>query len=353
MKNIERLRHLPGSLSATITVDDELYSYFGGTAYLGIPQNTAFLQHYVRGLSLFGLNNGTSRNNNIQLNIYNEAEDYAADYFKAEGALISSSGYLAAQTAVHYAAQLGQVAYAPATHPALWLDGNPGVDGNFIAWRERISAKIQQGDARDWVLISNSMNNLFPEIYDFSFLSHLSSEKRITLLIDDSHGIGVLNNGMGAQRVIPGVDVIYVASMAKGPGVDAGLILGSSAHISALKQMPQFPGASPPNAAGLYAFMHGSAIYQEEHDQLRDLQYHMMHQLVVQDYFEYIPEFPVFLHRDKGLADRLMEQGILISAFPYPDNDGPPLNRVVVSSWHTQFQLDSLIRSLSAVLKAS
>ncbi|TDO19218.1 aminotransferase class I/II-fold pyridoxal phosphate-dependent enzyme [Pedobacter duraquae] len=352
MKNIEQLSHLPGALSATITVGNATYLYFGGTAYLGIPQNVAFLQHYVRGLSLFGLNNGTSRNNNVQLNIYNEAEDYAAGYFKAEAALITSSGYLAAQMAAQYAATLGQIAYAPATHPALWLDGNPGIEGSFTAWGERISTEINQSDVQDWVLISNSINNLFPEVYDFGFLSRLKPGKRVTLLIDDSHGIGILNNGIGAQRVISGVDVIYVASMAKGPGVDAGLILGSSAHISALKQTPQFPGASPPTAAGLYAFMQGSAIYREEHDQLCDLQYHMMNQGLVQDNFEYIPEFPVFLHRDSGLADRLLQQRILISAFPYPDSNGPRINRIVLSSWHTQFQLDTLIQVLAKAIRA-
>jgi len=352
MKNIDGLSQLPGGLSARLDLNGKDYLYFGGTAYLGIPQNDQFLQHYIEGLRRFGLNNGTSRNNNVQLGIYNEAEQYAAGYYAAEAALIMSSGYLAAQLAVHYASSLGRISYAPATHPALWLNGDPGITGTFSTWSETILKEINDSREVNWVLISNSMNNLFPEIYDFSFLSRLKPGKHVVVLLDDSHGIGILNHGSGAERTIPGADVLHVASMAKGPGVDAGIILGSEKHISSLKQMPQFPGASPPAAAGLYAFMKAKSIYQEAWEQLQTLQAYLMQQQIVQDHFEYIPEFPAFLDRKEGLADRLLAHQVLISAFPYPDSRGPRINRIVLSSWHTRSQLDKLLNLLPGVIKA-
>ncbi|RZM21936.1 MAG: aminotransferase class I/II, partial [Pedobacter sp.] len=190
MRNIDPLNHLQGSLSGVIHAGETDYLYFGGTAYLGIPQNQAFLNYYIEGLSKFGVNNGTSRNNNVQLGIYDDAEAYAADYFGSEAALITSSGYLAAQLVVQYVSKLGQVVYAPGTHPALWLAGDPGVEGTFSDWAKSVVTKINNSEERRWVLISNAMNNLFPEVYDLGFLAGISHEKEILMVIDDSHGIG-------------------------------------------------------------------------------------------------------------------------------------------------------------------
>ncbi|RYG20428.1 MAG: aminotransferase class I/II, partial [Chitinophagaceae bacterium] len=107
--------HLLSPISRKISVDNESYLYFGGTAYLGIPQHEGFQKLYLQGLGLFGLNNGTSRSNNVQLPIYDEAEQFAATYFGSESCLITSSGYLAAQLTIKHLFSVGEVRYAPAT----------------------------------------------------------------------------------------------------------------------------------------------------------------------------------------------------------------------------------------------
>lgn len=90
-----------------IAVDGKSYLYFGGTAYLGMPTNPDFIKLYVEGIGKFGLNNGTSRTNNIQLGIYDEAEKASAARYGAAAALITSSGYLAAQLTVKALANAG------------------------------------------------------------------------------------------------------------------------------------------------------------------------------------------------------------------------------------------------------
>src|SRR5690606_27332331 len=98
-----------------------------------------------------------------------------------------------------------------------------------------------------------SLNNLFPERYDFSFLKHIHPDKDVTIIVDDSHGIGLLDHGRGILNLIAApenVQVIVVASMAKALGVDAGLILGPQEAITQLKKSNVFMGASPPAAAG-------------------------------------------------------------------------------------------------------
>lgn len=340
---------LKGALAPTIDANGKSYLYFGGTAYLGIPQNEEFLSYYLEGIKQFGLNNGTSRNNNIQLGIYDQAEQHAARRFGAEAALISSSGYLAAQLTVKNLNGWGELRYAPNCHPALWINEEPKVNGSFADWAQNIVAEINTSKTQQWVIVSNSMNNLFPEIYDFSFLEQVDKHKQLLLIVDDSHGIGVNNQGLGAFVALPkapNVERIVVASMAKALGVDAGLVLGGEKVIGQLKQSNEFLGASPPAAAGLFAFMQADKIYTDELKKLNQLTKLLASKLEQEKNWHFIPGFPVFFCKNADLSQQLMEKNILVSAFPYPDKDGGIINRVVLGSWHSEAAIEELVTAL-------
>lgn len=338
---------LSSPLANKIVVGGEKYLYFGGTAYLGIPLQEDFQQLYLKGLKQFGLNNGTSRGNNVQLGIYDEVEQYAAEKFGAEATLITSSGYLAAQLTIKHCSAHGEVRYAPATHPALWQNEVSNMAADFKDWATNIVNEINASEQINWVIISNSMNNLYPEIYDFSFIKQL--QKQVTLIVDDSHGIGINNNGLGAFSSIiqcENVEIVVVASMAKALGVDAGIVLASSKTIKRLKQTNEFLGASPPSAAGLYAFMQAKDIYEKALIKLNQNMVYFNEMLRENKEWHFIPNFPVYLSKNADLSTKLFNSNILISSFPYPDKDGPIINRVVLSSWHTKTDIEELIEAL-------
>jgi len=56
---------LSSPLANTINVNGDEYLYFGGTAYLGIPQSDDFLKLYIEGIKKYGLNNGTRRTKKV------------------------------------------------------------------------------------------------------------------------------------------------------------------------------------------------------------------------------------------------------------------------------------------------
>lgn len=346
----EELSNLQTQLRPKITSSGRQYTYFGGTAYLGIPQNEAFLALYIKGLKTFGLNNGTSRNNNVQLGVYTSAEKFAANKFGAEEALITSSGYLAVQLTVRKLADFGEVIYAPITHPALWIGQKPAVNFSFEQWKNDVLETINHSRKDKWVIISNSMNNLMPEIFDFSFIKQIDTKKEVVLIVDDSHGIGINNNGLGAFSAIPkqkNVEVVVVASMAKALGVDAGLVLGSEKMIAVLKQTEVFLGASPPAAAGLFAFMNANEIYTDELAKLKKNMLLMNNALTKNDDWRFVKDFPVYLSKNAELCERLLKQQILVSSFSYPEKDGPKINRVVLSSRHSTLDIEELIKALN------
>lgn len=345
-KNFDQLDQ---GLSSKIEIHNEQYLYFGGTAYLGIPQSKEMIKLYIKGLELYGLNNGTSRGNNVQLSIYDDAEVSIAERFGAEAALITSSGYLAAQLTVSTYVRRRQVRYAPNTHPALWQNENPAINISFNAWTAAIVAEINGSAEDNWVLISNSLNNLVPEIYDFSFVRQINPSKKVVLIIDDSHGIGLLNGGSSVISELPSapnVEIVVVASMAKALGIDAGVVLGTEKSIAKLKQSEMFYGASPPAAAGLYAFIHAKEIYQNAYHKLQQNVKLFRQKLTNKNDWHFVDDFPVFLSKQPSIDERLLEQKILISSFPYPDRNGKNLNRIVLSSWHSENDILKLVAAL-------
>lgn len=335
--------------SNKINIEGSNYLYFGGTAYLGIPQNQDFIDLYVEGIKKFGLNNGTSRTNNIQLGIYNDAEKVAAARYGSEAALITSSGYLAAQLTVKALSKLGQVIYAPATHPSLWLAENQTRNLiPFEKWKLETIERINASEEKTWVLISNSMNNLVPEIYNFDFVKEIWRDKNVMLIVDDSHGIGVNNNGMSATVNLPkqeNIENIVVASMAKALGIDAGIVLASNKMIAKLKNTNTFIGASPPGQAGLYAFIHADEIYGKA---LKKLKTNMLRfETALNHPCKHEYGFPVYLPGDINFAERLLQRQILISSFPYPNPGDTPLDRIVLSSWHEKEDIEKLVAAIN------
>ncbi len=190
-KNI-RFNQLQAAAGREIEAGGRRWRFFGGTAYLGLQQDPRMMDLYLRGMQQYGINNGTSRNNNVQLAVYPEAEAEAAQRFGAEAALITSSGYLAAQMAVKQLSGSAQVLYAPATHPALWIQDNLGVSGSFEHWALETVSYINSSLHNDFLVVSNTLNNLLPELYDLSEFKNVNQHKKIHFLLDDSHGIGIL-----------------------------------------------------------------------------------------------------------------------------------------------------------------
>jgi len=349
MNNFARLEQPTGR---TITVDGQEYLFFGGTSYLGLATNKAYANLFIEGIHRYGINNGTSRNNNVQQAIFDQAEEYAARRFGFEASLLLSSGYLATQFAVRALASEGEVLYAPSCHPSLWLDelnGKPKTQDNFADWSSNTIDYINQSTQTSFVVVSNSMDNMKPECYDFTVFERIDPSKKVVLLLDDSHGIGVMycneisfkrNNFRPAD-----IELIVVASLAKGLATDAGLILANQGRIRNFKQSNFYTGASPSSPASLYAFVHGEEIYRQ---QFNNLQHNISYfGTILKGRLNAISCFPVFSSTDRSLYARLMNAGILVSSFPYPLATDTLFNRIVLNAHHHKADLERLNHAIA------
>lgn len=328
------------------------YLYFGGTAYLALATHPGFQELFAQGIRKYGVNIGTSRLNNVQLGLYEEAEEKSAQRFDFESSILISSGYLASQLVYqHYSQRVDEIFIAPTTHPANTQSGLlPKTIISRKEWESQTLEKIQKSNHNTFLVFSNSLNNLYPEKYDFSWLNAVNAEKKIVLVIDDSHGIGILRENkvsVSLENIYSeNIELIVVASLGKGFNTDAGVVLSSKKNIHDLRTHPVFIGASPPSPAGIFALLHSGEIYKSQREKLKEnLEYFkgLFSSLLS------IQNFPVFTFSHDRAYEYLLNNQILISSFPYPDPASAHLDRIVLSADHSKEDLEQL----SEVLRRS
>lgn len=165
------------------------YTFFGGTAYLGIPYNSDFQKYLRKGIQLFGGNYGSSRAGNILPEVYPEAESILSDYLGMEKALTFSSGFLAAHALMQWLeSQKMKILKINGDHPCLKASNGE----NMYAIPEDILDQIQSEKDYTYGVITTSVNPLTGEVYSFDWIGKLN--RKIILIIDDSHGLGVLGD---------------------------------------------------------------------------------------------------------------------------------------------------------------
>ncbi len=336
------LHSLPGR---TASIGDEEWLYFSGTSYLGLARDPAFRDLIERGMDKYGLHYGGSRLATIKLDIFEMAEAHLASLTGAGHAVILSSGTLAGQCVAWLLREEGRSFMAPETHPALWGEAEP-MEGSRAAWISKVLENASRWEG-GLVLYSNAIDAMRARAFDFSWLSDLPSEVPVTLVVDESHSIGLLGpDGGGSYRALqayaPQARLVVTGSLGKAFGIPAGFVAGDEEVVEALRKLPFFGGASPPTPAWLHAFVHGEGLYMARRETLRKRIHQWRNACEHLGLFRFLTHFPVAYCEDVRLSGFLEKEKILISSFPYPSPEDPPLQRVVLNAQHTQEDIQRL-----------
>ncbi|WKN45887.1 aminotransferase class I/II-fold pyridoxal phosphate-dependent enzyme [Tunicatimonas pelagia] len=334
---------LPGR---TIVTEGKERLYFSGTSYLGIHKNVIFQELLRDGFSQYGTGYSSSRSSNVQLSIYEESESWLASFVGAPSVLTFSSGYLTGQALVRTLDQGQRFVYAPQAHPALWRNEKDNVPGQYSEWVSHLEAKVGYGD-EEVVIVTNSVDPLYAQPHSFAWVAHLPEYLKVTLIIDDSHGLGVLGErGEGIYATVkqltpPNVSLVVVSSLGKALGVPGGVVLGDNSTVQQLKRSTYFVAASPAIPAYLHAMLRAEKLYALLLTQLRENVQHFQSLIQNTDVFQYFGNYPVFYSSDQSLCEALSDQCVL-SNFPYPNPDSDCITRVVISALHTRSDFDTL-----------
>jgi len=353
--------HLPGR--KVLLNNGKEYFWFSGTDYLGMGHDEGFLNYLRQGISIYGTHYGSSRNNSLKLNIYEEAETALAKFSGAPTAITTSSGMWAGQLLVKELPEIIKAGftsenvhlpkvhyhYAPRIHPALWGESYEVNNSSWGDWAKNVVVNVQERNHDEiHIILSDSVGSPFVENFDFSIFNALPFYRQIILIVDDSHGLGVLgSNGTGIYRnlsSIQQVKLIVTSSLNKALGIPAGVILGDERIISTIRKSPFFAGASPAPPAYMYAFKNllDTNAYAPAHQKLQENIHHTAARLADTNLFIFKNDYPVFCSLDSKLFDFLEANGILASCFSYPQPTDPPVTRLVINAIHQKEDLDRL-----------
>ncbi|MEP3210537.1 MAG: aminotransferase class I/II-fold pyridoxal phosphate-dependent enzyme [Maribacter sp.] len=320
----------------SVSVNGKSYLYFGGTSYLGLQTDEAFKELFVKNLKRYGTNYGASRKANVQISIFDEVEAYLSILTTSQSCTTLSSGYLAGQlVAQTLNTNDHELFYAPESHAALQIAPKQPY-ANYNDLEQAVRAHLKRNKSIPVVFI-DSIDVLGSGYPDFTAIRRLPLED-VILVVDDSHGIGVVGNkGAGSYtraKQLNARELIVCCSLGKGFGIQAGAILGTKKRIQQFTNTDFFGGASPASPAALATLVQGETIFDEKRILLQSNVRLFLDSLKNPKRLHYLDTYPAFYFSDSQIASFLEKNNVLITNFNYPNTASPLMNRIVISAAH-------------------
>lgn len=337
--------------NSRLMAEGEEYLQFAGTAYLGMSQVPAFEKLLIEGIKKYGANHGSSRHSNVRLAIYDAFEAFFAVQTGAEKVRLLSSGFLAGHLAIEVLRKEVDLMWiCPDAHPAILPHGQSGnPHQSFESWAQQCLIKSNNMMGQRIGILSNAVNPLKPEIHDFSWIKDLSPVNMYFILIDDSHAFGVIGDsifGTYAQWKHLTPNLLVCGSLGKALSMPAGVILGSKNLMDKVDAHPIFRSSSPPAPAFLHAFLNGQDLYKAQQKKLRENTAAVFKGIQPMLDFTMLEGFPVVTFQESTWVEKLLEEKIIASSFPYPGPSDSSLNRLVITATHSKEDLTQLVSVL-------
>ena len=329
----------------TLSVNGITHLHFSGTSYLGMAALPEFHELIFENIKKWGSCYGSSRNANIKLNVYDKAEAFLANFFASEACLTVSSGTIAGLLTLSSLEKMGaSFFYMPKTHPAI-LPKNalPVFEEN------NVNPLLLNTEKQTICIVVDAIAALETKPYNFDFLQTIPSEKKVFLLVDESHSLGVLGeigNGIASGiKIANHIEIIRVSSLGKAFALNGGIISGKKSFIDLVKENPLFIGSAPMNPAFLESFLNAQELYKSQRKKLQEICKYVYTHLHKIKKITISEKYPVFFLDDEDIADFLANKKILITSFRYPTST-KKMNRIVLNANHTKEDLDILIQCL-------
>ncbi|MHC0445774.1 aminotransferase class I/II-fold pyridoxal phosphate-dependent enzyme [Flavobacterium sp. 3-218] len=328
-----------------IETDQKHFLYFGGTAYLGLPTNKVFQDLVVQNILKWGTTYGSSRTANIKLSAYTAGEKFLAQHIGSEDAVTVSSGMLAGKLVLEkLKKQTDCFFHLNEIHSAIQIQNSLPVFVN-----EKLNERLLDSKPERITILTDGVPSFQTKPVDLSFLKEISNQKEITLVMDESHSLGIISkNGSGIYSSIDFAikRKIFVSSLGKAFGLTGGVIASDAEFIQEIKEIETFTSAAGMNPAFVQTLSDASEIYKKQHQKLLENLSYIDSILAKNDNVKFDKSYPLIYLLSKELVHKLKEENIIIASFRYT-KEAEPLNRIVITANHLKEDLDKLIRVLN------
>ncbi|KAF2341533.1 aminotransferase class I/II-fold pyridoxal phosphate-dependent enzyme [Flavobacterium tistrianum] len=328
-----------------IEIDQEQYLYFGGTAYLGLPTNAKFQELVIQNILNWGTTYGSSRTANIQLTAYDAGESFLASHIGSEKAVTVSSGMLAGKLVIDLIKkQTDCFFHLNDTHNAIQTENSVSIFLNGD-----LNGRLLDSKSEKITILTDGVPSFETKPADLSFLEKISKSKEITLVVDESHSLGITGkNGSGIYASIefPIKRKIMVSSLGKAFGLTGGVIASDSEFINQIKELETFTSAAGMNPAFVQTLSDAKEIYKIQHQKLKDNLSYIDPILIKNNNVLFDKNYPLIYLLSNELVEKLKQEKIIIASFKYT-KDAEPLNRIVITANHIKEDLDKLVNVLN------
>ena len=329
-----------------LLLDGKDYLFFGGTAYLGLPALPAFQEILIGNIRRWGTAYGSSRHSNVQLAAYKAGEQYLAQLTGAEKALTVSSGMLAGKLVVEALAPLtDQFFHFPGVHPAIQAPGSLPFYVNG-----EINPLLQNNRSERVTLLTDGVASGEVVPVNLSDINKISPEKMITLLVDESHSLGILGeNGGGIFSSLSNPHIsrkIMVASLGKAMGLTGGMIAADAEFMGHLEELVSFVGAAGMSPAFVQTLADAKDIIEKQQERLKQNLDYLFPLIESQAPVYFGSGYPLLYPTNEKVYQDLYDHQILITHFAYA---GGALSRIVVAAHHIKEDIDRLAEVLNEI----
>ncbi|HYG22627.1 MAG TPA: pyridoxal phosphate-dependent aminotransferase family protein [Verrucomicrobiae bacterium] len=336
---------------------------FSGCDYFRLASHPSVLTAAGNAIGEIGLNVAASRRTTGDHRVYRQLESELADFFHAPNARLVATGYAAPQVVAQaWAGRFSHVLIDERAHVAL-QDASRFFDCPILRFRHRDPDALAQALKR----IGPTMRPVVLTDGLFAFDGTIAPLRRYRsllprdswIVVDDAHGAGVLGaTGKGsleAERV-PRTAIVQCVTLSKAFGVYGGAVIGSKELCSQILQASALFAGSTPMPLPLAQAARVAIRLLRAPALRRRLQQNVasVKQPLRQAGFD-IPDTPAPIipvvvskrNQAASLKRGLLAAGIYPPFLKYPGAPPEGYFRFVLSSEHSQAQLQTLVQTLT------
>ena len=367
---------ISGLQGAEINVDGKKYLNFCGNNYLGLAGSEEMRKVAKEGIDRYGFGMASVRFICGTQTVHKELEKEISDFFGTEDAILYTSCFDANTGLFETILKEGDAIISDELNHASIIDGVRlckaerfrYAHGNMNDLEEKLKEFSARDEGKKILIATDGVFSMDGEIAPLKEIADLADTYGALLMVDDSHGSGVLGKqGRGSvEGLMDRIDILTSTFGKALGGAGGGFTAGRKEIIELLRQRSRtalFSNSLPPVIAynALYVlknydtlFSHLRVILEKNtiyfRSQMEKLGFtlggnpQMLH-----------PITPIMLFDENvatNMASELFVKGVYVRGFTYPVvPKGKARIRVQISAGHTNEQMDKTVEAFKEVGK--
>lgn len=228
---------------------------FASSDYLGLMFDPRVISAYQKGAAQYGFGAGSSQLIFGYTAAHQALEEAFAHYLQRDRALVFNNGYLANLGVMQTVLNPDDLIYQDKLNHASLLDAAKLCEAEQKRYRHadvaHLKALLEHASRPPALLITEHVFSMRGDLAPLEALVQLSQNQNLSLMVDDAHGVGLIDFPF-SQDEVP----ILVCPLSKAFGGQGAIVAGSALLIDSLTQFARTymytTGMPPSIACGLH-----------------------------------------------------------------------------------------------------